>query len=161
MTIVEVTSMSVEESNELHKQFAVEAFNRTWDLMDKADRTAAEDDMMVHTAHASRFHWGQIGTPTELERGDWQISRVYALLGKGEEALHYARRCLDTCLENEIADFDLAFAYEAMAKAHAVLGEMDMAAEYVDKARKAAEAIAKDEDREYFLSELGTVPKSA
>jgi tetratricopeptide (TPR) repeat protein len=151
--------MSEEETDAQHKRFAIEAFNRTWDLIDKADRTAAEDDMMVHSAHASRFHWGQIGTPTALERGDWQISRVYALLGRGEEALHYARRCLDTCLENEIADFDLAFAYEAMARAHAVLGDADRSSEYVAKAERAAEVIAEDEKREYLLSELGTVPK--
>ena len=84
-----------------HKAMAVATFNATWDLMDKQMRTAEENDMMVHSAHASRYHWGQVGGPTEFERGDWQISRVYALLGKGTEALHYAKHCLTTCQENE------------------------------------------------------------
>ncbi|MEM2102674.1 MAG: hypothetical protein QXM22_04095 [Candidatus Bathyarchaeia archaeon] len=38
--------------------------------IDKKDRTREEDDKMVHAAHASRFHWGEIGTPLEFERGE-------------------------------------------------------------------------------------------
>ena len=82
---------------EQHKAFAVECFNLVWGLLDKADRTAEDDERMVHAAHASRFHWGEIGTPLEFARGEWQISRVYAVLGRSEAALHHAQRSLDLC----------------------------------------------------------------
>ena len=152
--------MTEDDKNELdHKAIAIETFNATWDLLDKDMRTAEENDMMVHAAPTSRYHWGQVGGPTEFERGDWQLSRVYASLGKGSEALHYAKHTLNTCLENEIGDFDLAFAYEAMARAYAVNGNWTEADKYVQMAKTAAEKIEKKADREYFLSELDKIPR--
>lgn len=142
-----------------HKTMAITTFNSTWDLMDKQMRTAEENDMMVHTAHASRFHWGQVGGPTEFERGDWQISRVYALLGRGEDALHYAKHCLTTCQENDIGDFDLAFAYEAMARAYAIKENWSQVDRYTELAKNAAEDIEDDGNKEYLLGELDTVPR--
>jgi len=142
-----------------HKQLAVASFNATWDLMDKGLRTAEENDMMVHTAHASRYHWGHVGGPTELERGDWQLSRVYALLGKPEEALHYAKHCLNTCQENGIGDFDLAFAYEAMARAYSLKENWSEVDRYTQLAKEAAEGIEDQGNKDHFLGELDSVPR--
>jgi len=142
-----------------HRQMAVDTFNATWEFMDKELRTAEENDMMVHAAHASRYHWSRAGGPVESGRGDWQLSRVYSILGKGTEALHYAKHSLNTCLENEIGDLDLAFAYEALARAHAVLGNWEESDRYVQNAKRAAESIAKDEDRQYLLGELDGIPR--
>lgn len=65
---------------ECHRKFAADCFNLVWTLMEKKDRTKEDDDKMTHAAHASRFHWGEIGTPVEIERGEWQISRMYTVL---------------------------------------------------------------------------------
>ena len=77
-----------ESLKEVHKKFAVDCFNGTWDLLDNKDRSREEDFNMIHMAHASRYHWGEIGTPLEFARGDWQISRVYAVLGMGAMAIN-------------------------------------------------------------------------
>jgi DNA-binding transcriptional MerR regulator len=139
---------------------AAQLFNETWRLMEQDERTRDDDDRMIHTAHASRYHWGQVSaaTPAHLARGEWQISRVYGVLGRGEPALHHARRVLDLCQENGIGDWDLAFAYEALARAHAVTGEPGRAREYTDQALAAAEDIAEDEDRDLLLADLETIP---
>jgi DNA-binding transcriptional MerR regulator len=115
---------------------------------------------MIHTAHASRCHWGQVptATPAHLARGEWQISRVYTVLSRAEPALHHARRVLDICREHDIGDWDLAFAYEALARAHAVAGDAGQAREYTDQALAAAEDIAEDEERELVLADLETIP---
>jgi len=139
---------------------AAQLFNETWRLMEQEKRTTADDDRMVHTAHASRYHWGQVptATPAHLARGEWQISRVYSVLGRGEPALHHARRVLELCQENGIGDWDLAFAYEALARAHAVAGDAAQARDWTDQALAAAEDIADDEDRDLVLADLETVP---
>jgi len=142
---------------ELHRKFAVDLFNRTWDLLDKEDRTPEEADTMIHAAHASRFHWGEIGTPLEFERGEWQIARVYAVLNRPQAALYHAQRCLDLCRANEIGDFDLAFAYEALARAYAVAGDSAKSGEYIELAMQAAEQIEDAGSREYLEGELMTV----
>jgi len=144
-------------TEEEHRKFAAELFNLTWSLLDKKDRTREEDDKMVHAAHASRYHWGEIGKPLEFERGEWQISRVYSVLRRSEPALYYAKRSLEICKENNIGDFDIAFAYEAMARANAVAGNRTERDKYVKLAEQAGQQIKKKEDRDYFLSELKTV----
>jgi hypothetical protein len=140
-----------------HKKFAVELFNLTWSLLDKKDRTSQEADKMIHAAHASRFHWGEIGKPVHFERGEWQISRVYSVLNRPEPALYHAQRCLEICTENNIGDFDIAFAYEAMARAYAVAKKKSECKKYMQLAKEAAKQIEKKGDRDYFLSQLNTV----
>ena len=145
---------------DIHRTMAAETFNATWEYLDKSMRSSEENDMMVHATHAARYHWARVGTPLEFERGDWQLSRVYSSLGKGTEALHYAKHCLDTCMDSEIGDFDLAFAFEAMARAYAVLGQWERSEMYLDNAKKAAGAIAMDDDRKYLLGELDRIPRA-
>jgi len=139
---------------------AGQLFNETWRLLEHERRTRPDDDRMIHAAHASRYHWGQVpaATPAHLARGEWLISRVYSVLGRAEPAVHHARRVLDLCQENGIGDFDLAFAYEALARAHAVAGDAARARDYTDQALAAAEDIADDEDRDLVLADLETVP---
>ena len=150
---------------EWHRKMAAQLFNHTWSLIDKGDnRTSDENDEMIHSAHTSRYHWGIVVAsgkypktgPMNIERGDWQISRVYALLNRPESALYHARRCLSTCEEHKIGDFDIAFALEAMARAYALTGDIK-SKEYMKKAKKAGEAISKEDDQKYFFSELETI----
>jgi hypothetical protein len=143
---------------EFHKKTAVDLFNLVWALLDKKERTKSEDDRMVHAAHGSRYHWGEIGSPLEFERGEWQISRVYSTLKRHESALYHAERCLAICEENKIGDFDIAFAYEAMARAHAVAGSEADSQKFLELAKGAGEKIEKNEDREYFFGELKSIP---
>jgi hypothetical protein len=145
------------QPKELHRKFAVDLFNLTWNLLDKKDRSQEEDDKMIHAAHASRFHWGEIGTSLEFERGEWQISRVYSVLKRNEPALYHAKRCLEICKKNNIGDFDIAFAYEALARAYAVAGLEAQCQGNMELARNAGQQIKKEDDRNYFLNELKTI----
>ncbi len=143
---------------QFHKKMAVDLFNHTWDLMDKPDRTPEDDIEMVHSAHASRWHWGKVGTPLNFQRGEWQVSRVYAILKRAEPALYHAQRCLALTETNDISGFDLGFAHEATARAHAIAGNDAEAAKGMKLARAAAGQLEKKEDREYFEGELKTIP---
>ncbi len=66
---------------------------------------------MIHAAHASRYHWGIAGEVIHRQRGEWQISRVYAVANRSHSCHYHAQRCLEITLENAIGGFDLAFAY--------------------------------------------------
>ena len=140
------------------RQLAVDLFNGVWALLEKPDRSRADDDRMLHAAHASRYHWEAVGEPVNLVRGEWQCSRVYAMLGRAEPALHHARRCLELCQQYGIGDFDLAFAYEALARSFALAGDTERAGEALGHAREAGERIAEDDDRELFERDLASIP---
>jgi hypothetical protein len=139
------------------RQVAVDLFNHVWTLLERSDRTPLEDDAMLHAAHASRHHWGRVGTPENWARGEWQVSRVYAVLGRAEPALHHALRCLALCQEHGIGDWDLAFAYEALARSSLVAADLAAARGFVEQARSAGAQIADADDRQHLLEELATI----
>lgn len=149
---------ATEEVRTWHRKFAIQAFNDAWTLIEKADRTPAEDDALLNTAHASRYHWGVVGTPKNISIGEWQISHVYTLLNRAEPALYHAQRCLDVCLENGIGDFPLAYAYEALCRASATAGDKAASERFREEALRAADGIAETEEREKLLQDLATVP---
>jgi DNA-binding transcriptional MerR regulator len=140
------------------RKLAADLFNHTWTLLEKPDRTPAEDDEMIHSAHASRFHWGEVGGDVNLARGEWQCSRVYAVLGRAEPALWHARRCVAINEANGTADWDIASAYEAMARAYLAAGDLEGVATWKAKATAALDSIAEADDREVIEGDLATLP---
>lgn len=150
--------MSEEKStSNFQKEQAIQCFNKTWDYIDKPNRTPEEDLEMIHCAHASRYLWGQVGTPLHFERGEWLISKVYYLIGSGERALVHAKACHDICVHNNIGDFDITFAYECLANAYKLLVDTEQCDHYRKAAFASLEGIAQMEDREYAESELGKI----
>jgi len=142
------------------RQLAKDLFNHTWTLLEKPDRTPAEDDEMIHSAHASRYHWGEVGVgePVNLARGEWQCSRVYAVLGRAEPALWHARRCVALNEADGYADWDIASAYEATARAYLTAGDLAEMAAWKAKATAALDGIADKDDRDLIEGDLATLP---
>jgi len=144
--------------DQLHRKLGADLFNGTWTLLERSDRTPDEDARMIHMAHASAYHWLQVGGPENFTRSHWQCSRVYSSVGRAEPALYHARLALDICERDGIGDFDLAYAYEALARACAVAGDSAESARWLARARAAAAEIAEQEDRDLLLADLGTIP---
>src|SRR5215813_1857427 len=137
-----------------HRRLGVDLFNGAWRLMEQEDRTSDDDALLLATTFAATYHWhyAEHG-PEHVARGEWQISRVYCVLGRGAEALHHARRVLDICQRNGIGDWDLACAYEALARSSVVAGDSEEARRWLKLARLATEDIAEDDDREVVLAD--------
>jgi hypothetical protein len=144
---------------EAHRRLGAELFNETWTLMEKNRRTAADDDEMIHCAHASAYHWLFAGTAANRARSEWQCSRMYTVLGRAEPALHHARRCLEICesAPEALEDWDLPFAYEALARAHSVAGNAEDARRFAELGRAAAAAVADEDDRGHVEADLATI----
>jgi hypothetical protein len=139
------------------KELGIELFNKTWALLETPQ---PDPDELLHCAHASAYHWMEAGgTVANRARSEWQCSRVYAVLGRGEPALHHARRCLELCesAPDEIEEFDLPFAYEALARAYSVAGDEGEAQAWLERARAAGEKIADEDDRVLLESDLSTI----
>jgi len=152
-----LSEKEVDITPELHRQLGVDLFNFTWTLIDKMDRSAEEDDEMIHVAHASAYHWRQVGTPLNFARSDWLLSRVYALLDRPEASIYHAHHSLTICQAEDIGDFDLAFAFEALARAYALGDRPTEARRYLQEALAAGELIEEEDDRQYFTAELQTI----
>lgn len=140
------------------RNLAVQAFNNVWELLDNPQRSPEEDDAMLHGAHASRYLWGMVGEPVNLARGEWQVSRVYSVLKRHDQARYHAQRSLDICLANGIDDFDLAFAYEALARAFAIAGDAAQRNHYFQLALQAGQLISDSDDRNWFETNFNSIP---
>jgi DNA-binding transcriptional MerR regulator len=144
---------------EAQRRLAADCFNKTWTLMEKRHRTRDDDDEMLHCAHASAYHWTQVGTAANRARGEWQCSRVYTVLGRPEPALHHARRCLELVEASpaEMEEFDLPAAYEALARAHMVAGDAAEARRYAEVGRAETAKIADEDDRRLMEADFATI----
>jgi hypothetical protein len=71
----------------------------------------------------------------------------------------HARRCLELVegAPDEMADWDLAGAYEALGRAHALAGDRDEARRYVELGRGALAAIEDPEDRAPLEADFATI----
>lgn len=139
------------------RALAVSLFNDVWRLLEARQRTREQDDDMIHMAHASRYHWGPVGTAVNRVRGEWQCSRVYATLGRAEPARYHAGRALEICQEHGIGDFDLAFCYEALARASAIAGDAEETERWTALAVEATELISEPEDRDLVRADLAAI----
>jgi len=159
-SLTDQAAITPELDGEAHRRLGAELFNHTWTLLELPERSPAQVDEMIHSAHASRYHWGAAGDAGEavnLARGEWQCSRVYAILGRAEPALWHARRCVEINEAIGIADWDIASACEAMARAHVVAGDLPAARDWAARARAACDVIADPADREVIEGDLATL----
>jgi hypothetical protein len=139
---------------EFHRRTAVNSFNKTWDYLDQGNRSSAEDLQMLQSAHASRYHWGLVGTPLNQAIGDWQIARVYASLRQPDLALRYARLSLSTCKKHSLEEI-VPSAYESIARAYAAAKDPKRATEYLVKARQRLHKLhLGKEDRRIYLGQI-------
>jgi hypothetical protein len=142
-----------------HRTFAVGAFNATWDLIDRSDRTADDDVTMLLTAMASRWHWGASGGEMQRRNGDWQVAHVASLIGLGDLALLFAQRTLTSAEAEGLDGWALASAHEGMARAHAALNNAEGRAHHITAAKAALDREPDAEDRDLIASQLATVPE--
>jgi DNA-binding transcriptional MerR regulator len=152
------STVSSELDAQTQKALAASLFNRVWELLEQADRTPSDDDEMVNAAHASRLLWSTIGDAQNFAIGDWQISRVYAVLGRSEPAVFHARRCLEHATLVEGQPWLLASAYEGLARAYAVAGDRAAASEWKAKAEARLREVEDADDREIVERDIATLP---
>ncbi|QEE17102.1 hypothetical protein DSAG12_02934 [Promethearchaeum syntrophicum] len=142
------------DENVAHKYFAKKFNNIVWEILEKQEKSDEDKVQMINSAHASKLHWKFAGTLIHEIRGLWMLSRVYSVVKYPDLALNYSKKCLQLCEKNNILDFDLAYAYEACARAAACDENKADFVKYLKLAKEAASKIKDDEDRKIFESDL-------
>jgi hypothetical protein len=140
-----------------HKLLAIECFNNIWKILDNPTPTKDEISNAIRLAHTSTWHWAQVGTALHQQRGEWICARVYTQYGMYESALYHADRCMTLAIDNDLKDFDFAYAFEAFARIYALMKNTSLATAYMDKAKAAGALISKPEDRAWFEKDLETI----
>ncbi|KAA0139985.1 hypothetical protein FYZ48_08655 [Gimesia chilikensis] len=147
------------DPQQAHRHFAATCFNKTWDYLDKADRTAAENLAMISACHASHWHWAQYEehTPENISIAYWQLARVYAVTNQPSNAFSYAMLCLKVTQDNHLKPFCLAYAYEALARAASVANKPEEVETYKQQAKNIAETDLEGDEKQQLLDDLNTI----
>jgi len=142
-----------------HHFFSAECFNRAWDYIEKPTRTPEEDETMLMLSMASFWHWSQRADQTRgnLSVGYWQLSRVHALRRQPNAARRYGQLCLEYSQGEGTLPFHLAYAYEALARAEAIAGNVPDKNKYLQLAHKAGETLNDPETKQQLLADLATI----
>jgi len=140
-----------------HRQLSAGCFNRCWEFIEKPDRTADDDEQMLLLAMASLWHWTQRADVTRrnLGIGYWQVSRVYSLLGEGENAARFAEKCL--AANDGEPPFCVGYAHEAVARAALTCGDRERMIAHREFARQFAAQVVEAEDRGMLEKDLETL----
>jgi hypothetical protein len=147
-----------------HRAVAVHLNNAVWKSLAAENITEASDtgdrQELLYAAYASTYHWIQVGTAANRARGEHLISRVASRVGEVDAAFRHALRCLDLVESHPelMADWDLAFALEALARAQAGLGDVAAARSTLERALEATAGVTDDGDRAVLEEELHREP---
>jgi hypothetical protein len=142
-----------------HRRFAIELFNRSWDLLEMVDRSADDDAEMLAAAFGSAWHWHKVGTAENIALGDHQIAKVASHVGQPALALHYARRALEAIELGRFGDWQVAAAYEGMARACAASGDLAQRDYWVQRCTIALGAVSDAADRSVVAEQLLNLPQ--
>ena len=149
-----VQDPSTEDLALWHRTFAPRAFNETWSYLDLDEPSRQEQEAMLASALAQRYHWYAVGTPRHRAIADWQVSRVAAVLGYADLAFRFGERSLALCIDNDLDAFVTGFAHEAIARAAAEVDDVDTFTEHLALAKEKLDEIEDPEDRQVLESDL-------
>ena len=142
------------EPHDCHRRMAAELFNRAWELLDQQVRTPEEDREMLAAASGSRYHWRVVGGPKQQCISDWQMSRVWAVLGDALRAAVYGQLSLEMAERYQLGPFYVGYAHEALARAAAVAGDEATWRRHLAEAEELSLDISKTDDAELLRADL-------
>ncbi|MFW9907570.1 MAG: hypothetical protein ACFFEF_03270 [Candidatus Thorarchaeota archaeon] len=146
--------------NEFHKKMGAKTNGGVWGFLDDSTPTTAGFEDALEMAHTSRYHWRQVGTLTNDVRAVYMIARVYAHMGHGDSAMHYAKIMLGLAKKAEKEDaanwksFDMPFVYEAMAKSYAAARKKDECKKFRKMSQDLINNLTDKQDKEICQAEL-------
>lgn len=138
-----LTNPSDEDIAIWHRTFAPMAFNQTWTLLDAEKLNREQEEEMLSSTLAQRYHWYMVGEPSNWAIADWQVARVATVLGYADLARRFGERSLELSVEHNLGPFIKGFAHESIAR---VAAEVDDVVTYTEHLELAKNSLAEIED---------------
>lgn len=139
------------------RYFAIECNNRAWDLAAKS-RTPAEDVEMLNAAHASCFHWSEVGTELHSMRAKMLLARAHTLVGNGVLAVRLALEMREYFSSHDAPAWEMAFAHAIYAHAAQVVGDLENHRTAYQNAVQVLSKVTSEEERVLIRETLDLVP---
>lgn len=144
------------DNEDPHRYSSVHCFNQAWELIDKKNATANDNEAMLLLSMCSAWHWSQHKDckPQNLSIAYWQISRIYALCGRVKETIRDGELSLNYSRRKDIDMFAVGYAYEALARAQVIAANKNRMKSWLAKAKQVAKDMQDKETRKMLLDDL-------
>jgi ATP/maltotriose-dependent transcriptional regulator MalT len=152
--------MQDKKTSAILQQKAKQTFNEAWKYLEKKKLTKKEKISLLNLVHTSFYLWQQVpaNTSTHTSISLWQISKAYAHIGDGANALLFAEENIQLCKTEKPDGFYTAYAYESAARAHIVSGNKTKAAVQIKHALKAIQT-TKEKELQHFFKDIEALKK--
>ncbi len=142
-----------------HTYFAMQANNAAWDLAQTTADAISRLDLL-DAAHASAWHWRQVGTELNHMRSGMLLAMVHSRMGMGASAWAYAQPMHAFFVgKADTPDWELAFAHVIYAMAAHANGQDQVFRDAFPAAVQSLNAIQDPEDRAVVQKTFGFMPK--
>lgn len=140
------------------RRLAAQANNRAWRLSESTTRSPAENEEMLHAAHAAMHLWSIVGNENNKAHASQLLAHVHALLGQRKPAAAYQAPAWAYFRSGEREAWEVALTH-AVAANVAACGRDDVAhRRHYLEAQALIEALPDPEDRAILLASLAVVP---
>ncbi len=140
------------------RKLASRANNRAWRLSEQLSRSPAEDDEMLHAAHAAMHLWAQVGNDDNKAHAALLLAHVHALLGEARNASRYLQGPSAHFLSGRSADWEVAIAHAVAANVAAANSDHVAHRHHHAAAAVAIAALPDAEDRDILSATFRVVP---
>lgn len=104
-----------EETAAWQRRLAAQANNRAWTLAERPSRSAAEDQEMLHAAHAAMHLWAIVGNEKNVAHAAQLLAHVHAFLGQAGTARAYLAQSAPLLASALAEPWERAFAHAVAA----------------------------------------------
>ena len=149
---------SPEELATWQRRIAARANNKAWELSERLNRTPAEDQEMLHAAHAAMHLWSIVGNESNHAHAELLLAYVYALLGDAIHAARYFQGPDAFFVGGQCEAWEVALCRSIAANVAACAGDVHSHLALYNDAASLTAALPSAEDREILLATLRVVP---
>jgi len=140
------------------KRLAGQANNRAWTLAEQMERTSAEEQEMLHAAHAAIYFWNLVGDERSMAHAAQLLGHVYGLLNQPEQAMRYLSRSEPIFFAESAAAWERALAHVVAANVAAAKPDLVSYQVHFDRATEEMNVITCEDERRIVSAALQAVP---
>ena len=152
---------SPEESARWQRRLASQANNRAWSLSEQQARTAAEDDEMLHAAHAAMYLWSIVGDASTQAHAAQLLAHTYATLKQPISATVYLERCSPVFMGQSAKPWERALAHAVAANVAAARGNAEGHTHHYTEAIRLTAGLEDAGEREIIEATVRVLPVPA
>jgi hypothetical protein len=144
-------------SADVHREMAVQLFNRTWALLDELHRTPAQDRQMLGAALGSYYHWTVVGDERNWAVADWQVARVLTAVGQPDLAQQFADQALRRAVDDNLGPFLVACGHEVLARVADAKDDDEARDNHLARAEDLLSVISDEDERDVLRADLDSL----